>query len=892
MLKSGPDSGPVLMNRAYRYNRADVHPLPVTLEHLALILSFREDGAVAVGNTLHMTAREPLDTVTLDARDLEVQAVAGAGPEGAWTEADFTYRPEQARLTVRLPEPVAVGTRFRIRTQTVCVPSDSILEGIYRDTTPPGCPPQYISQCQQWGFQRIAPVFDDCTAKCTMTTTLEADARYTHLISNGDVDRVLCPDGRPVPLPDNPARRRIRYRNAVPMAPYLFIVAVGTWDVLEDKVVYPSGRQVRLEYLVPPGRRDGARIPMQILKDAVLWQGRTQAYTYPYEVYRTLCMEKSNFGGMENVGNTTIVTSAALIDAFTGDARLEYAYGVIVHEFEHNQCGSDVTMETPFDMWLNEAYTVDVERRFSAEYFDRDVVRLREVDAIRAPLHGPLAVEDGGHLGNIVREGFNHPDELVDGVTYVKAAEVIRMLRLLIGPDTFRAGAQLYFARYHGGNANTGQFFACFEEAAGMDLAAFRREWLYTIGYPVVEAEWTHDATAGLLRVRCVQTRTGAGGAFVVPLSLAAVDDAGRDGPGTAVTLTLDRPVVEHTLPLARPPAFVSLNRDASFYGVFHDRSATPETLARQVRLDPNGFNRVEAMRRLTDRERRALLDDPGATVSPSWLAVYGEVLADTVLPPGLKAYLLRIEEQSSDRATLPLYRERYAARLRLLRVLAERFAAPLRDAFDAVDTYRPATEPRDGIEDRALKAVLLRTLIEADTPDVHALAETHYRGAWNFSDKTAALHALNQSTSPRRAALLEDAFTAWHGHLNGYTAYLGVVASGRAADTFDAVAREEARPLFNPRHPGHTRALYLSLASNNALLWTERGLRWAADTAIKLAPLNAHTTLRLIDAFRLVAKLPQDLRPLVVRALETIRDGVDAERCPSVAGRVRAYLA
>jgi aminopeptidase N len=35
---------------------------------------------------------------------------------------------------------------------------------------------------------------------------------------------------------------------------------------------------------------------------------------------------------------------------------------VIVHEFEHNQCGSDVTMESPFDMWLNEAYTVDVER--------------------------------------------------------------------------------------------------------------------------------------------------------------------------------------------------------------------------------------------------------------------------------------------------------------------------------------------------------------------------------------------------------------------------------------------------------------------------------------------------------------------------------------------------
>ena len=59
-----------------------------------------------------------------------------------------------------------------------CVPSDTILEGIYRDTTPPGCPQQYMSQCQQIGFQRILPIIDDCTAKCTFRTTLEGDSRY------------------------------------------------------------------------------------------------------------------------------------------------------------------------------------------------------------------------------------------------------------------------------------------------------------------------------------------------------------------------------------------------------------------------------------------------------------------------------------------------------------------------------------------------------------------------------------------------------------------------------------------------------------------------------------------------------------------------------------------
>jgi aminopeptidase N len=353
-----------------------------------------------------------------------------------------------------------------------------------------------------------------------METTLEADARYTHLISNGNICPSRNPDGCPVPKPGDPSRQLMSYINPIPMAPYLFIAAIGTWDMLEDEIVYPSGKCVKLEYLVPPGRLEGARIPMEILKDSVRWQGETQEYEYRYDVYRTICMEKSNFGGMENVGNTTIVTSAALVDEWTGDMRLQYAHGVIVHEFEHNQCGSDVTMETPFDMWLNEGFTVDVERQYTASRFDPVCARLDEVGRMRSPIGGPLAIEEAGHLGKIVREGFNDPDELVDGVTYVKSAEVIRMLRCLLGPEVFRRAKNRYFERHTGGNATTDDFFACFEAVSGRDLTQFRKEWLYTIGYPQVSASYRYDAGTRVLTVDLAQARTGSGGFPVGHLSM------------------------------------------------------------------------------------------------------------------------------------------------------------------------------------------------------------------------------------------------------------------------------------------------------------------------------------------------------------------------------------
>ena len=53
---------------------------------------------------------------------------------------------------------------------------------------------------------------------------------------------------------------------------------------------------------------------------------------------------------------------------------------------------------------------------------------------------------------------------------YEKGAEVIRMLKVLIGAQAFRAGMDLYFARYDGTAATVEQFIGCFGEVSGRDL--------------------------------------------------------------------------------------------------------------------------------------------------------------------------------------------------------------------------------------------------------------------------------------------------------------------------------------------------------------------------------------------------------------------------------------
>ncbi|MDR3553615.1 MAG: DUF3458 domain-containing protein [Syntrophobacteraceae bacterium] len=878
----------------HRYLRSDFGELPVRLEHLDIYINFLEDRVEAT-NLLRMTAARDLDKIELDARDLEILSVEWCSEEGSQAvPLEYEYLTSQNRLVVGLPHTVQSGQNFSVRTQTACRPSDLLLEGIYKDVTPPGAPQQYMSQCQQWGFQRIMPIFDDCRAKCTMRTTLEGDAAYTHLISNGNIDRALNPDGVPVARPDVPGRQVITFHNPVPMAPYLFIACAGTWDVLKDQVTFENGRTVNLEYLVPPGQSRGAQIPMTILKKSVLWIKTTQGYEYTGDTYRTICMSRSNFGGMENVGNTTIVTDAALIGEHTMDQFLFYAHAVIVHEFEHNQCGSETTMETPFDVWLNEAYTVDVERQFMADVFDPTVVRLNQVDSIRSPLLGPLSIEDAGHAGRIVREGFNDPDELIDGVTYVKAAEVIRMLRLLIGEEKFKAGKTLYFTRYRFGNANTDQFFECFEQASGRRLGEFKNQWLYRIGYPAVRATTKWEAAKRAFHVRFEQHIQEGKPPFVVPIRLALVDEKGADIPGTDRVFELSGPEAELSFEnLPATPVFASINRDYSFYGTFVDESAHVDAMALQARTDPNFYCRVNAMRMLTDIERKKLLRGETTEVSPLWLGLYGEILSDASTPPALKAFFLRIDEQPMDRSYCAWFPELAAARQRLMLAVHDLYVRQLREQFEGLDTYAPWSTRAllQGIEERQLKSVLLDLIAVKDSPEIHQIVLDHFRRATIANDKVSALVALNRSSAPERLDILEETYAQWHSTITGYANYLRVIAGGNRPDVFEQIEKERARPTFQITQPTWCRALFLTMAGNNEMIWNERGVNWIADLVIELAPMNYTNAARMLNSFQHVRKMKPGLQAMVLAALERVVANVSDQTSPAVHRQARAYL-
>jgi len=861
------------MERKFKYMREDFGELKIKQNHLTLSINFKDD-RVEVTNILDLTANENLGGIRLNADELNIISVETVKSVDDQSPVPAEYIYDEKFLDIKLK--LQKGDNFFIKTKTHCFPSDTVLEGIYKDTTPKGAPQQYISQCEQWGFQRIAPVIDDCRAKCTMTTTIEADARYTHLISNGNIVKETNPDGKPV-VKGN--RKSITYHNDIPMSPYLFIAAAGTWDELMDSVTYDTGHTIKLEYLVPPGKTEDAKIPMEILKKSILWMKETQDYEYKNEVYRTICMNKSNFGGMENVGNTTIVTDSALVDEHTLDGYMLYTYGVIIHEFEHNQCGSETTMETPFDMWLNEGYTVNVERDFMADQFDPSFIRLGKIESIRQPLLGPLAMEDSGVVGRISREGFDHPDDIVDGLTYVKSAEVIRMLRIILGTKKFKEGKTLYFTRYKDGNANTDQFFKCFEEVSE-SLEHFKDCWLFTAGYPKIEAKTDYDGKKFRITLTQKQEKP-----FHLPIEIAVVD---KDGNDIESKVHIMESREEEVVFKGEGIAFASMNRDYSFYGTFKS-DMTRKELVQQTELDPNHFNRVEAMKQLTDIERIKLMKDPAAKIDEDWLKLYGQVL-DAELPRSLKARMLAIGENPLDREYCTWYLEMNFAKDQLMKAVNARYRQKIIELYKSIDTYTDAPLEQ-GFEDRMLKNVLLGLIAKEDTPQAHDIIINQYMEGTTATDKVSALIALNKSSSPERKGVLKEVYGKWKDDLSGYSNYLRVISYGTNESVFDEIEAEKTKEGFDIKQPTYSRALILPMAFNTKMVWTDEGMDWVVRQVIEFSKINTILASRLLNLFQHVKLLRPNLKGKVTNHIKTIAHKVTKEDNPTINGQANAYL-
>ena len=118
--------------------------------------------------------------------------------------------------------------------------------------------------------------------------------------------------------------------------------------------------------------------------------------------------------------------------------------------------------------------------------------RIAEVKTLRARQFP----EDAGPLAHPVRPTqYREINNFYTATVYEKGAEIVRMLKTIIGDEDFRRGMDLYFERCDGTAATVEDFLPAFADVTGRDLSHFAR-WYAQAGTPRVTVSGHYDEAA------------------------------------------------------------------------------------------------------------------------------------------------------------------------------------------------------------------------------------------------------------------------------------------------------------------------------------------------------------------------------------------------------------
>jgi aminopeptidase N len=809
----------------------------------------------------------------------ELQLVALSLDDEPLSAERYSVTPD--RLTI--PQPP--NRPFTLSIDTVIDPSaNTQLMGLYRSGN------TYCTQCEAEGFRRITYFPDRPDVMAVYTTRIEADKTEAPvLLANGNLTASgALPQGRHFTV----------WHDPFPKPSYLFALVGGNLACVEDRFVTMSGRSVALRIYVEPGKESRCAYAMDSLKRAMRWDEEKFGREYDLDVFMIVAVSDFNMGAMENKGLNIFNDKYVLANSdIATDADFAHIEAIIAHEYFHNWTGNRITCRDWFQLCLKEGLTVFRDQEFSSDQRSRPVKRIADVRLLRAHQF----TEDAGPLAHPVRpEIYNEINNFYTATVYEKGAEIVRMLSVLLGPEGFRKGMDLYFARHDGRAATIEDFVRCFADAKNVSLGQFML-WYSQAGTPEVAVTGSHDARAKTYRLDVAQVVPATPGQpskepMMIPLAIGLVD---RDGNDLPLALANGKPVERGVLVLTKPSERftftgiaqepkLSLNRGFSA-PVKVVASPSADDLRFLAARDGDPFNRWQAVQTLATG---LLIDNVGAVRAgraprqdDGLLAALGAILADASLEPAFMAQALTLPGEAdisrdigSDVDPDAIFHARSALRA----TVGERLGASLRDAYGRMSSRGAYSPDAAGAGRRALKNVCLDLLAATGTSAAIALAAEQYTSADNMTDRMAAVSTLSQHDRPERAAALDDFYRRFETDPLVIDKWFSLQAVIPEPATLARVKALTAHPAFSFANPNRLRALIGAFAQANQSQFNRpdgAGYEFVAGIVLALDKKNPQVAARLLAAFKSWRALEQVRRAHAEAALRRVAAREDLSR-------------
>ena len=817
---------------------ADYVPFPYRIRQVSLFFRLDPEETTVVSRLEMERASETRAPLRLEGEKLTLLRLLLNGRE----LENEAYAVDAEGLTVH-----DTGERFELEIETIIHPmANTELSGLYMSGG------RFCTQCEAEGFRRITYYPDRPDVLAPFFVRIEADAvRYPYLLSNGN----------PGAAGDLPGARHYReWTDPHPKPSYLFALVGGRFDVLEETFVTASGREVRLAIHVEDGDAPRAAYAMDSLRRSMRWDEEVWGREYDLDVFQIVAVRDFNFGAMENKGLNIFNSAYVLADGDSAtDADFEAIESIVAHEYFHNWTGNRITCRDWFQLCLKEGLTVYRDQEFSRSMRSAAVTRIKDVIRLRSRQFP----EDAGPLAHAVRPTtYGRIDNLYTATVYEKGAELIRMLRLIIGDSAFWQGVQRYFDTQDGQAATIEDFVNSFRPFTSVNLDAFSL-WYAQAGTPEVTASGRFEPKEGTYRLRLTQSTGPTPGqplkaALMIPIRAALFDSNGvklttrlKGQTRDDHVLVLGRDEEEFVFSEVSSAPRASLNRGFSAPVRLVD-ALSEDDRAALAGCDDDPFAQWEALQSIArslilkpETAGSERLDDyvDAVAVSLSRAAgdpAYGAVLLFT---PSVGELIAGMKDADPD----ALHARRTALRQGLARTLEERLLAVL--DLPEEDTFDPSA-PAAG--QRALRAGALSLLSTLGAIHGDRLSRA-FHNARTMTTRLAALTALSNLEGDRFDEALATFEGTWSHSPLVMDKWYGVQAMAVRSDLRSRLVSLAQREDFDRRNPNRVRALAASFAMSNPVAFHKPdgwGYRFLGDMILEIDPLNPALSARLASAF------------------------------------------
>ena len=345
--------------------------------------------------------------------------------------------------------------------------------------------PFMYTQCQSILCRELLPIQDTPAVKMPVTIGVTVVKPLLGLVAGIYKSEI-----------DNGDTVTYFYEQKIPIPSYLIAIAAG--DIVPRKI------SDRTKVYAERSMVDKAAYEFS---DTETYLEVVEQYTSPYEwgEYNLLILPPSfPFGGMENPTLTYVSPSF-----IAGDKSLSW---VVAHEISHSWTGNLVTNENWSDFWLNEGFTMFLERKIIERCVDKDMALLNAMVSYNSYKSDVYAFGESKSFTSLRPYLVGrHPDDSFCTVPYEKGFSFVYYLENLVnsyaddGNDMFMIFMKRYIEKYKYGVVKYEDLKNYFEEFIRGAFPTKADEilnqidwktWVEAPGFPPKENNYTNNHSA------------------------------------------------------------------------------------------------------------------------------------------------------------------------------------------------------------------------------------------------------------------------------------------------------------------------------------------------------------------------------------------------------------